>query len=264
MITIDQLNRSISLPDHPTRIISIVPSQTELLFDIGLDNEVIAITKFCIHPEEWFETKTRIGGTKNLNIEKIKSLNPDLIIANKEENTEAQIQELMKDFPVWVSDIKNLDDALAMIREVSLITGKEKKGKEIVENIIREFNSLKTISGEIISCAYIIWNKPIMTVGGDTFISDLLSQAGYKNIFHDKIRYPEITFDDLINLNPEVILLSSEPFPFKEKNVSDFQKLLPKSMVKLVDGEMFSWYGSRLLKSPAYFLKLREKIHSAL
>src|ERR1700741_3198050 len=107
---IDQTGRKISIPQIPQRIISLVPSQTELLFDLGLDKEVVGITKFCVHPPEWFQTKTRVGGTKQLKIDLIKQLQPDLIIANKEENVKEQIEELEKHFPVWISDVNNLED----------------------------------------------------------------------------------------------------------------------------------------------------------
>jgi ABC-type Fe3+-hydroxamate transport system substrate-binding protein len=118
VVYIDQMGRKVELPDVPKRIISIVPSQTELLVDLGLAEELIGITKFCIHPKEIFRTKTRIGGTKMLNIEKIKKLKPDLIIGNKEENQQEQVEELMKHFPVWMSDISNLEESLDMIVKI--------------------------------------------------------------------------------------------------------------------------------------------------
>ena len=118
MIFTDQLGRKLILEKIPQRIISLVPSQTELLFDLGLEEEVVGITKFCIHPDSWFHSKTRIGGTKQFDFEKIKSLQPDLIIGNKEENDKEQIEELMKNFTVWMSDIKTLADACKMICEI--------------------------------------------------------------------------------------------------------------------------------------------------
>lgn len=262
--TTDQLNRTLIFKNYPGRIISLVPSQTELLFDLGLRDEVVGITKFCIHPEEWFRTKARIGGTKNLNLKKIHSLKPDLIIANKEENEESQINTLMKDFPVWISDIRTLEDSLVMIEEISCIVNKKKKGVELINKIILKFETLKAKKKKLISCAYLIWKNPMMTVGSDTFISETMHYAGFQNIFSGKERYPQLTINDLKNANPDVVFLSSEPYPFKEKDLSEFKKLLPLSEVLLVDGEMFSWYGSRLLKASSYFLKVRGKIKSAL
>src|SRR5476651_171659 len=121
----DQLHRPINLPAPPKRIISVVPSQTELLFYLGLDEEVIGITKFCIHPADKFKQTTKVGGTKDLNINLIKSLQPDLIIANKEENERSQIEELMTICPVWISDISNRDEALDMITQVGQLVGRE-------------------------------------------------------------------------------------------------------------------------------------------
>ncbi len=256
--TTDQLGRILQLAKQPVKIISLVPSQTELLFELGLDKEVAAITKFCIHPESWHQSKTKIGGTKNLKLDKINAIQPDLIIANKEENEESQIRKLIEDFPVWISDIKNLDDALGMVREVSKIVGKENKGIEIINEIKSGFMLLAQKRNNI-NCAYLIWNKPMMTVGGDTFISNMLEYAGYTNVFNEKSRYPEITAEDLEKKAPDVLFLSSEPFPYFNKLIDQYKSDFPKINVQLVDGELFSWYGSRLLKSPSYFLNLREK-----
>ncbi|MBK7572080.1 MAG: ABC transporter substrate-binding protein [Bacteroidetes bacterium] len=257
----DQTGSTIILENPPTKIISVVPSQTELLFDLGLQDEVIGITKFCIHPDEWFKTKTRIGGTKKLDIEKIFQLQPDIIFANKEENERTDIEVLKAHFPVWISDIKDLKSANEMILSIGEITGKEQKALNIVSDIRNQFDSLHF--SMIKQCIYLIWNNPIMTVGGDTFINDMLQYAGYHNLTNQQKRYPELSIDQLKKLNPELVLLSSEPFPFSQEHIEYFKALLPFSKVIKVDGEMFSWYGSRLLKSPLYFSKLRSEIENA-
>jgi len=253
---IDQLGRTIKLENKPRRIISLVPSQTELLFDLGLNEEVIGITKFCIHPPIWHSSKEKIGGTKNLNIDKIIQLKPDLIIANKEENDQDQIKSLIEQFPVWISDIKNLDDACLMIKDISELVDKSDNGKEIIKKIKKEFTKLDENLPKI-SCSYLIWDNPIMTVGGDTFISDMLARAGFNNVFQHKQRYPETTIEELKEKNPKYLLLSSEPYPYFEKLIPDYERNFPKMKIRLVDGELFSWYGSRLLNSPDYFLELR-------
>lgn len=258
---IDQLERIVEIRQTPKRIISLVPSQTELLFDLGLDEEVIGITKFCIHPEHWFRTKTRVGGTKQLHLNKIKELQPDLIIANKEENVREQVEELEKDFPVWISDVNNLTDAFEMINSVGEIVGKEIQAQKIADRIKEAFSQLQTLNSKPQTC-YLIWKDPYMTVGGDTFINDMLGQAGFQNIFKSEHRYPEITIEDLQKLNCEALLLSSEPFPFKQKNVDELQAMLLDTKILLVDGEMFSWYGSRLLKAPLYFEQLQNQVLS--
>lgn len=264
LVFTDQMGRTIELKQAPSRIISLVPSQTELLFDLGADEKVIGITKFCIHPDQWFRNKTHVGGTKQLSFAKIKALQPDLIIGNKEENEQAQIEELIGHYPVWMSDIKNLSDAMNMITEIGTIIDKEKNALKLTNTITKEFEKLKTVNikRKEIQTAYIIWNKPIMCTGPDTFIDEMLRLCGFQNIFGNKSngRYPEITTDELKKHNPELILLSTEPFPFKEKHVAEFQKACPNAIIKLVDGELFSWYGSRLQYAPSYFIKLIESV----
>jgi ABC-type Fe3+-hydroxamate transport system substrate-binding protein len=254
----DQTGRTITI-NKPQRIISLVPSQTELLHDLGLDNEVIGITKFCVHPKEWFKAKTRIGGTKQLKIDIVHGLKPDLIIANKEENVKDQVEELADHYPVWVSDVNNLEDAYKMIEQIGLLTGKVNKSKEIIGSIKKEFSRLPA-PDSVLRTAYLIWQKPYMTVGSDTFIHSMLQAAGFENIFYSKNRYPEITIDDLYKSNCQLLLLSSEPFPFKQKHIDELQPHLPNTKILLVDGEMFSWYGSHLLQASAYFKNLRQTI----
>lgn len=250
-IYVDQMNRRVEIPNRPKRIISLVPSQTELLFDLGLDKEIIGVTKFCIHPANKVKEKVKIGGTKVLNIDLIKELNPDLIIGNKEENEREQIEELMQDFPVWMSDISNLDEALAMIKQVGEITGKLSEGSALADRISEQFSNLIIHqSGQRVG--YFIWRKPYMVAGRGTFIDVMLNKCGFVNAFSTG-RYPEVNSEEIIAAKPDIILLSSEPYPFKEKHVWEFESLLPHARVRLVDGEMFSWYGSRLLHAPVYF-----------
>ncbi len=247
----------------PKRIISLVPSQTELLWDLGLRDELVGITKFCIHPKEMFQSKTRIGGTKKLDFEKIKALQPDLIIGNKEENEQAQIEELMKHYPVWMSDINTLNDAYKMITDIGSIVNKQNASEKIVLQIKSEFNSILNSKSKILnqkSTAYFIWKKPYMVASEDTFINEMMITCGFKNVFQNKTRYPEVTLEELQQLQPEVILLSSEPYPFKEKHIKEFTTACPNAKIIIVDGELFSWYGSRLVKSPKYFTKLIQQI----
>lgn len=265
---IDQLNRKLELTSVPKRIISLVPSQTELLYDLGLRDEVVGITKFCIHPEEWFRTKTRVGGTKKYDFEKIKALQPDLIIGNKEENEQEQIGLLMKDYNVWMSDIYTLKDALNMIVSLGALLGKNEAATNMKLQIEFAFHRLQsqrstannqqlTTNNQQPTAAYFIWNKPYMVAGHDTFINEMLSYCGFENVFTNRTsRYPEVSTEEIVAANPQLILLSSEPYPFGEQHVAELQQLLPAAKIKIVDGELFSWYGSRLLRSPAYFENL--------
>ena len=250
-----------------SRIISLVPSQTELLFDLGLDEEVKAITKFCIHPIDWYKNKIRIGGTKSLKIDIIKKINPDLIIANKEENVKEQVEELAKTFNVFVTDINNLHDALEMIKNIGTLTAKTVKAAAIANKIQKGFNTLSEaiLTKRKIKASYLIWKNPYMAVGGNTFINDMMQYCGLENIFTDVERYPEISLQDLKSSKPEeqqceLVLLSSEPYPFKEKHLSEIKSELPLIKIILVDGEMFSWYGSRLLKAAEYFKIFQKNI----
>jgi ABC-type Fe3+-hydroxamate transport system substrate-binding protein len=252
---------------RPQKIISVVPSQTELLHYLGLHSETIGITKFCIHPKEWYRSKTKVGGTKTLNINLIKKLQPDLIIANKEENVKEQIEELAKDCNVLVTDVNNVEDALQMIVQVGQVTQKEKAALHLVEKIKNGFAKIKQTPKKI-NTAYLIWNKPYMAVGNGTFINDILCKCGLQNIFADKDRYPQVTVADLHIANPQdpvgcqsagccaLLLLSTEPYPFKQKHITELQQQLPHTKIVLVDGEMFSWYGSRMLLMPQYLQRL--------
>lgn len=254
MIFKDQLGQHIELTQIPKRIISLVPSQSELLWDLGLRDELIGITKFCIHPNEMFKFKDRVGGTKTLDIHKIRSLKPDLIIGNKEENEYAQIKELQNEFPVWMSDIYNLNDAYKMISDIGELVHKKNEATRLVSNIQKSFSVIKKYNKTVL---YLIWKNPFMAAGNSTFIGDVLNQMGLINsLKNSDLRYPELTMDEIKNLNPNLIFLSSEPFPFKESHINELKQLVPNATIKLVDGELFSWYGSRLLKSVEYLNNL--------
>ncbi|RPD42735.1 helical backbone metal receptor [Chitinophaga barathri] len=250
MLYTDQTGRVVDIPSPPQRIVSLVPSQTELLYDLGAD--VVGITKFCIHPEEWFRTKTRVGGTKQVKPEVIAALRPDLIIANKEENEKDQVEALAKDYPVWVSDIHTLDDALDMITSLGDILSKRHAAQHLTQNIRDRFDLVQPLQTAI-PTAYFIWRDPWMVAGGDTFIHEMLRACGLRNVFADIPRYPSVTLPQLAASACKLVLLSSEPYPFKEKHIEEIRAYLPDADILLVDGEMFSWYGSRLLHTPAYF-----------
>lgn len=257
----DQLNRTMRLGHIPKRIVSTVPSQTEFLFDIGLENSIVGITNFCIHPREKYKQTPHIGGTKKLDIEKIRKLKPDFIIANKEENTQQDMELLMKEFPVWVSEIYTLEDAIEMMKSLGEILDKHVEVDILVSEILTNFSSFKiTLEKANLrhkKCAYLIWKKPWMAVGHPTFINNMLTDCWkFTNIFGSNDRYPEIDIDALKDAKLDYLFLSSEPYPFKEKEAMKLQKEFQQTKVVLVDGEMFSWYGSRLKQTPLYFASL--------
>jgi len=252
----DQLNNTIELSQAPKRMVCLVPSITELLAYFKLESEVVGITKFCFEPNSWFKSKVKIGGTKTIDIAAIKALKPDLIIANKEENNKAQIEQLQKEFTVWISDIFTLEDAIDMIEKLGSICDKTVEATHLNKNITAVFERLKAKKPSLLKAAYFIWDKPLMVAANNTFINNMMQFAGFKNVFKNLNRYPTINEEQLKTANPNVLLLSSEPFPFKAKHIKKYQRILPKAKIILVDGTMFSWYGSRLAKAPRYFLEL--------
>jgi ABC-type Fe3+-hydroxamate transport system substrate-binding protein len=259
---VDQMGREIAINYPPKRIISIVPSQTELLFDLGLDAEVIGITKFCIHPIAKFAERTKVGGTKKLNIELIRQLQPDLIIGNKEENTQIEIELLAQEFPVWMSDISNLEGAMSAITQIGELVDKQPEAAYLNHLIYAGFTDLQSLAltkNINQSVVYLIWKDPYMCAGSQTYIDDILRKIGLQNVVK-KSRYPEIILSELLTLNPNLIFLSSEPYPFKQKHIDEIQSVLPSAKIMLVDGEMFSWYGSRLVKAVNYLFHLQEDL----
>lgn len=252
--SVDQMGYPLVLKSKPKRIISLVPSQTELLFDLGLEEEIVGVTKFCVHPSGKRKSRKVIGGTKNFNFNRIDQLEPDLIIGNKEENYKEGILILKEKYPVFMSDIESLEQACAMMESVGALVDKEERSAEIVRKIKFRFEDLKPRVFK--RALYLIWKNPYMSIGKDTFIHEMMNSCGLENVLGNAVRYPVLAENEIRDLQPDIILLSSEPFPFKEKHIAEIKKSFPSADVALVDGEMFSWYGSRLLYSAAYFKQI--------
>lgn len=262
MRIIDQMQRTVELAAPAQRIISLVPSQTELLFAIGAGESVVGLTKFCTEPPSLVGAVAKVGGTKKFDFGAIAALKPDLIIGNKEENYLEGIEQLAKDYPIWMSDIVTLEDSLEMIRGIGVVSGREDAANQMADTIFTRFDALESSSHaafDRVNVAYLIWQKPYMAAGGGTFIDDVLKCGGMQNVFAERDRYPEVTLDELANSTAEVILLSSEPFPFRDKHLEALQSELPNKKILLVDAMPFSWYGSQLLRTPSYLRELRTK-----
>lgn len=266
MLVNDQLNRTLTFQKTPERIISLVPSQTELLVALGLKSKLVGITKFCIHPKELRNEVAIIGGTKTLHYDKIKALKPDIIICNKEENTAEIVAECSKIAAVWVSDIYTLEDSLQMIFSLGKVFDASKKSAEICDKIVSEANHFSSViqSSQRKKVAYLIWKNPYMAAGRNTFVNAMLELNNFENILSEEnSRYPEIELSTL--KSADLILLSSEPFPFKESDVIALKKAFQTEVI-LVDGAYFSWYGSRLQNAFSYFKTLhpilREEVTS--
>ena len=251
----DQLNRNVQLNKIPERIVSLVPSQTELLVDLGLENSIVGVTKFCVHPKHLKMSKKIVGGTKQINIEKLKALRPDIILCNKEENTKTMIKSLEEVAPVHISDIYNLKDGFELIEMYGAIFNVESNATCIITDIKNRRgafkNSIRTFPR--LTVAYFIWKNPWMVAASNTFIDVMINEAGFQNVFKDEERYPEIDLTHSKLKEADIIFLSSEPFPFKEVHILELQLQFPEKTIKIVDGELFSWYGSRLQKSYTYF-----------
>lgn len=257
---VDQLNRTIQVPDKVESIISLVPSQTELLFYLGLEQNVKGVTKFCLHPNEAKTTSKIIGGTKSIHLDRIDQIKPDIIFANKEENTKEMIAALADKYPVWISDILTKYDALAMIQSVGKVLGKMQEADQLVALIKKSWKPIANkFKGKKV--LYLIWQRPYMAVGNTTYINSVLNFVGLNNVV-DAPRYPELSMEEMRSLQPDIVLLSSEPYPFKEKHIASIQNLMPEALIQLVDGEMFSWYGPRMLRAAEYFDQLTFDIKS--
>ncbi len=262
MIT-DQVNNFLYFSTPPKRIVSLVPSLTELLVDLGLEEYIIGVTKFCVHPSHIRKTKTIVGGTKNIKLDKIKDLAPDFILCNKEENNQEIVETCQRLAPTYVSDIYTLEDVYSLIKDLGDIF----EIHEACENMNQQLYSLYHIfqkecsSTTQVPVAYFIWKSPWMVAGNQTFIHHMLSLCNFRNVFERTSRYPEIAMDEIPE-ETKLLLLSSEPFPFSEKHTSEIKESHPTKKIVIVNGEYFSWYGSRLLKAIDYFKRLKDELNN--
>jgi len=259
----DQIGRVLNLDSTPKRIVSLVPSQTELLFDLGLEDSIVGITKFCVHPFHLKSTKAIIGGTKNIKIEKIKALNPDIILCNKEENTKEIVEACEEVCATHVSDIITIEDCLELINQYGQLFNKRTNAHKISDKINFNLKDFKNYINDkpSLKVAYFIWRDPWMVAANHTFINHLLELNKFSNIYQNLERYPEVDITNLLQEgDPEIVLLSSEPYPFKEEHAFEIGRHSHHAKTVFVDGEYFSWYGSRLIKAFAYFKQLRERL----
>lgn len=259
----DQIGTSHSFPNKKLRIVSLVPSQTELLYDLGLEEQIVGITKFCVHPYHFKSVKKIVGGTKKLHADRVRELLPDIIIANKEENTEEIVQELSQICPVWVTDVRSLEHNQRMIQDFGQLFHCRTEARKILDKLnfsVSEFNRFMT-DKPTRKAAYFIWKDPFMAAGGDNFINEMMRLNKFENIYEQRGRYPEVIVPKLrIQGDPELILLSSEPYPFKDEDAFEIGRSTHHAKTVFVDGEMFSWYGSRLLKAIPYFTELQHRL----
>ncbi|TXK86170.1 ABC transporter substrate-binding protein [Paenibacillus sp. N3.4] len=247
----DHLQRKVSFRFPPNRIISLCPSITETLYALQLSDRIVGRTRYCIHPANQIQQATIVGGTKQVKVDVIAQLKPDLIIAEKEENPKEMVENLAKQFPVYVTNVEQYDDALHMIRDLGVICNREEPAESMVKEISKEFQSFQPINqGRV---AYVIWKNPYMVAGHRTYIDSMLEKFGFTNVFKDRPeRYPSVTIEEFQRAQPDFIFLSSEPYPFKDIHKNVFVENVPGARTILVDGEIFSWYGTHMLKAADY------------
>lgn len=256
----DQCGREVNLSPAPGRIVSTVPSISELLADLELESQVVGITAYCVHPRHWLQEKTVIGGTKDLNLDKIRQLRPDLIIANKEENVKEQVEKLWDDFPVWLTEVVSVDDALDMIEDIGTITGRRDQGQQMLEDVRDMLGRFRPASRPL-RAATLIWKEPYMAVSGDTYIHSMMELLGLENLFRShQERYPAVSLEELSELQPDILLLSSEPYAFNGLDISLLKSHLPHTRMRIVDGEHLSWYGSHLIKALPHLLRMQDDL----
>ncbi len=250
MTVVDDLGREIALAPFPGKIVSLVPSITETVVSIGKKDLLCGVTRFCVHPEQIRKEKTVVGGTKTIRTELVKKLNPHLVLAEKSENPKEQVLELAKEIPVFVFDILDFESALRMMERLAmLLDASEAIG--IKEEIERKF-ALLPAKNPLKKALYLIWKNPWMAAGRNTFIGSMLEKAGFESVIEEG--YPQVTENDF--RQADVVLLSSEPYPFKAADAQKLKKEFPEKKIRLVDGELFAWYGSRMLQAADYFEQL--------
>ena len=250
----DALGRRVVLREQPRRVVSLVPSLTEAL--VGLGAPVVGVTRFCVHPDGVRRRAAVVGGTKTVDVVRVATLAPDLVVANREENVREQVEGIEAlGAPVYVTDVATVDGALATLRTLGALTGTGAAADALAARIAAGFDGLA--AAPPVRAAYVIWKDPWMVAGGDTFVGDVLRRAGFVNVFEDARRYPDVTPEAVAEARPDALLFASETFRFREKHVGALRAACPSAAVAFVDGEAFSWYGPRLLATPDHVRAVR-------
>lgn len=249
---VDCLGREITLPKNISRIVSLVPSISELIYDLNVEDKLVGVTKFCVHPKYFQIEKTVIGGVQDFDIEKIKELNPDVVFASKDENFEDEIAELEKFVPVYVTDVKNINEAKQMISNFGDLLNRRNEATKILMKIDLQLSDLSKITDDLLyrSGAYLVWNEPWVAAGKETFVDSMLKLIKVDNVFSNlNERYPMVTGANIHLGNPDIVMLPTEPFKFEDQQAMEISAHTHDAATFFVDGEVFAWYGSRLVKS---------------
>ncbi len=232
------------------RIVSLVPSLTHTLALWGLSSEIVGCTQFCVEPPSLYKSATQVGGTKDFDVEKISRLHPTHILLNKEENPKDRVEFLMAHYPCLLTFPCGPADVPDMLRAMgSFLSCSDRAEKEALEleQLLHDDGGITRIQRSFL---YLIWRNPYMAVGTDTYISRLLEAMGWQNSYQGAERYPSLSLEQIEELAPEVILMSSEPFPFKKRHARELRANCPKldqgsKRIYGIDGRLMSWYGSK-------------------
>ena len=243
-----------TLESPATRIVSIVPSATETLYELGLGDRIVGVTQFCVHPQPWVKTISKVGGTKNVDIQRVLNLKPDLVVGNCEENTKEIFEALEPHVPIWAPLPKTIPEAIEDMGHMGLLTGTTEIAERFQDEAKRAWAKAKA-NAQSFTYAYFIWRNPWMSISNDTFIARMLEAVGGINVFGDhEDRFPEIDMTGQIHDAPDVVFLSSEPFPFKEQHAAELCQMtgIALDTVRFINGEYASWHGYRMIEGLQY------------
>jgi ABC-type Fe3+-hydroxamate transport system substrate-binding protein len=243
--------RELQLQGPPGRIVSLVPSHTETLFAIGAGARVVGVTDYCIHPADAVQRVARVGGTKTPAIERIRALEPDLVIANREENRRIDVQRLeAAGLRVLVTYARSVGEARAEIALLASVCACEAGAARLLDGIDAALRGSEE-RGRRTRTVALIWKDPYMAIGGDCFANDLLERAGGQNPFAcERRRYPHVDAGRIASAQPQVILLPTEPYAFAERERDELQQLdcpaARSGRIEIIEGELLTWYGPRI------------------
>lgn len=249
---VDDRGVTVRLERPPQRIVSLVPSTTETLHALVGPERIVGVTRFCVHPQPWVGTVPKVGGTKDVDLERLAALEPDLVVGNIEENTRELAEAVEGRWPLYMAFPRTVDEALSDLRRLGELVGAPREAAEAVAAIA----AARVKPKASFRFLYLIWREPWMAAGSDTFISEMLGEVGGVNVVDG--RYPQVTALSLADLGADLVLLSSEPFPFTPRHVAELSELsgLPERRFHLVDGELCSWHGVRMAAGLRYLSDL--------
>jgi ABC-type Fe3+-hydroxamate transport system substrate-binding protein len=269
----DDLGFRLELKSPPRRIISLVPSWTETLFAMGLGNEVVGVTKFCVEPAAAVASVEKIGGTKNPDLRAIARLEPDFVIANAEENRREDVEKIREQgAAVFTTYPKTIPGAVESILKLGTALGKESEANAMAREIVRNVSGIEASVGVWSKLPFRvfcpIWKNPWMGFNADTYAHDVLRMLGFNNIFASAgERYPTTTLAEAIERKPDIVLLPDEPYEFKDRDIEELKKVLPPGLarrVMIVSGRDLHWYGVHMVKGLTTLAAKMARLRAAL